>query len=227
MQSKESFKPGQYTYPFTLKVPTGVPGTYCHGSGAYSNRAECSVTYSIYCELVTHTEMIGRSMCPIVIMQHARKALNYNLESNIDQQVTTWGCQNKGSVNLKCVFEKDIVRTDESVMMRFTADLTNCKVDVLTLRCELKRKLTLRTRAGAATYRETNMISLPVNGVMKGEKTEHDKTVQFDLNYAVDLGTPSNLTGSLGEFAGKIQQTCNGQLVNCQYELHVTTDIDG
>lgn len=116
---------------------------------------------------------------------------------------------------------------DESVIVKFTADLSNCKADVLTLDCELKRLLTLRTKSGYETSRITNMICLPVNGVQAGEKIEHEKVVQFDLNYALDLGTPANLTGALGDFAGKIQQTCNGQLVNCSYELHVTADIDG
>lgn len=101
MQSKDSFQPGEYTYPFTFKVPAGVPGTYCHGSGYYEHRVECSVTYSVYCELITHDDMIGRSMCPIVIMQQARTPYNYNMEANIEQPVSTWGCSNKGSVNLK------------------------------------------------------------------------------------------------------------------------------
>lgn len=71
------------------------------------------------------------------------------------------------------------------------------------------------------------MISLPINGVEAGQKIAEDKIVQFDLSKAVDLGTPANLSGALGDFAGRIQQTCNGQLVNVSYELHITADVDG
>jgi len=144
MQSKESFAPGEYTYPFTFKVPVGCPGTYAHASGYYSDRVECSVTYSVYCELISHDEMVGRAMCPIVIMQQARKPYNYNLEANIEKAVTTWCCCKQGSINLKCVFEKDVVRMDESVTMRFSADLTNSKINVKSLKCQLTRKLFLR-----------------------------------------------------------------------------------
>jgi len=71
------------------------------------------------------------------------------------------------------------------------------------------------------------MIVLPVGGVDKGQKTEEDKIVQFDLSKALDLGTPANLSGALGEFAGKIQQTCNGLLIQSTYELYVIAEIDG
>jgi hypothetical protein len=90
MQSAESFLPGHYTYPFTFKVPAGSPGTYVHASGQYANRVEASVTYSVYCELITPDEMIGRAQCPIVLMQEARTPYNYNLESDINKTITTW-----------------------------------------------------------------------------------------------------------------------------------------
>lgn len=227
MQSQDSFLPGQYTYPFSFKVPAGVPGTYVHSSGYYSNRAEATVTYSVYCELVTQTDTIGRAQCPIVIMQEARTPYNYNLLAEIDKKVTTWCCCNKGQLNLKCTFEKDTVRMDESVMMRFSLDLSNFSNTVTTFKCELQRKLQLRSKSGLSTYRKHSVISLPVNGVEAGEKTDQEKIVQFDLSQALDMGTPANLVGALGDFAGKIQQTCNGQLITSQYELYVTAMVDG
>ena len=71
------------------------------------------------------------------------------------------------------------------------------------------------------------MISMEVPGIQAGEKMEEDKIVQFDLNKAYDIGTPENLVGALGEFGGKIQQTCNGQLIIVSYELHVIGKVDG
>lgn len=98
MRSEQSFLPGQYAYPFTFQVPVGIPGTYAHASGYHSNRAECSVTYTCYAELVMNQAgpgtngMIGRAMCPIMIMQQARTPYNYGMEANIDKKVTTWCC---------------------------------------------------------------------------------------------------------------------------------------
>lgn len=83
------------------------------------------------------------------------------------------------------------------------------------------------TKVGGVTTRVHSLISIPVNGVVAGDKTLEDKIVQFNLNEAIDHGTPMNLSGALGDYAGRIQQTCNGQLVNVQYELHLILDVDG
>lgn len=232
MQSQDSFLPGHYSYPFNFTLPAGIPGTYVHGSGSYSTRVECSCTYLLYAELcLNHVPpgqngMVGRTMCPIVVMQQARTPYNYNLEANIDKSVTTWCCCKKGMVNLKCVFEKDVVRMDESVMMKFNVDCTDLKTNLNNVKAFLKRKLYLRTRHGMHTARETKMIELPLPGCDKGGKIE-DRAVKFDLSQAHDIGTPANLSGALGEYAGKIQQTCNGQLITVSYELHVKAEVDG
>ena len=71
------------------------------------------------------------------------------------------------------------------------------------------------------------MIKIEVPGIPAGEKFTEDKIVQFDLSKAVDIGTPSTLIGALGEFGGRIQQTCTGQLITVSYELHVVGIVDG
>lgn len=232
MQSNQSFLPGSYSYPFTFQVPAGIPGTYGHESGYHSNRAECSCTYMMYVELVMNNVpqgsqgMLGRAMCPIVIMQQARTPYNYNMEAKIDNKITTWCCCSQGSVSVNCVFEKDVVRMNECVTMRFNIDNANSKVGIKSVKAILKRRLFLKTNHGLATYRETNMITLPLPGCKSGDKID-EKIVQFDLNQAKDVGTPPNLGGALAEFAGKIQQTCNGRLIDVKYELHISVEIDG
>lgn len=58
-------------------------------------------------------------------MQKARTPYNYNVEYAVNKAVKTWCCCPKGNVDFKCTFEKDVVRIDESVMMRFSIDSTN------------------------------------------------------------------------------------------------------
>ena len=82
--------------------------------------------------------------------------------------------------------------------------------------------MSLKTRSGR--YRKEKidrMISVPVEGFQKKTKTDQDYIVTIDMSKATDLGTPGNLLGPLGEFTGKIQQSCNGSLINITYELHV------
>jgi hypothetical protein len=114
----------------------------------------------------------------------------------------------------------------DCVSMKFNIDNSNSEVGISVVNAILKRKLFLKCRNGLATYRETNMITLPLTGCSPGDKID-EKIVQFDLNSAKDIGTPANLGGALAEFAGKIQQTCNGQLIDVKYELHISAVIDG
>jgi len=229
MQTNESFLPGNYSYPFSFQVPTGIPGTYAHDSGYGVNKKTCSVTYTLYAELIINgggSDLIGRSGCPIVIMQQARTPYNYDMDANITNKVTTWCCIDRGNVGVKCKFEKDVVRMDESVSMRFSIDNKQCKAKLSQVEAILKRKLFLRCKNGMTTFKEDNMIKLPLPGCEAGGEVE-EKIVKFDLNLAQDHGTPANLAGALGEFAGKIQGTCNGQLITVSYELHVIAKVDG
>jgi hypothetical protein len=75
-------------------------------------------------------------------------------------------------------------------------------------------------------YLEDDLITLPITGCKPGEKID-EKVVQLDLRNARDSGTPSIIEGSLAEFAGKIQQTCNGRLIDVTYELHITAVMNG
>lgn len=115
---------------------------------------------------------------------------------------------------------------DESVSMTFNMDCSKCKTGLNGVKAVLKRKLYLRLNSGMTTYRETNMINLPLPGCKEGEKIEN-KTVAFDLSKCVDSGTPQNLAGAFGEYAGRVQQTCNGKLITVAYELHIIGDVDG
>lgn len=130
MKINQSLTPGEYTYPFSFQLPTNLPGTYVHSSGFGTNQMSCSCTYTLYCELLNGFSMVGRTMCPIVIMQQPRSQIMYDVPCEITKAVKTWCCCSKGTVNIKALFEKDKVRMNETVAMRFTADNTNCKLDI-------------------------------------------------------------------------------------------------
>ena len=57
--------------------------------------------------------------------------------------------------------------------------------------------------------------------------TKNDIKVEMDLTKSMDPGFPMVLAGDLGQFAGKVQQNCNGTLINCSYDLQVTAQMDG
>lgn len=115
---------------------------------------------------------------------------------------------------------------DECVSLKFSINNKDCKININHVFAILRRKLLLRCNNGASVSKIDDIITIPLAGCVAGEEVE-EKVVKLDLNLAQDLGTPVNLSGAFGEFAGKIQGTCNGKLINVSYELHIVTKVDG
>ena len=136
MQSNNSFLPGQYSYPFTFTVPSGVPGTYVYETGEKQDKMEWKWLYTLYAEIwhtITPAEtdgMIGRAMCPIVVMQQARNPYVYNIISELNSYVTTFWWWSNGLINLKCLFEKYIFRIDEKIKLTIDVDLSKCSTGI-------------------------------------------------------------------------------------------------
>ena len=82
------------------------------------------------------------------------------------------------------------------------------------------RKISLATRSGRRAYKIDKIFTVPGRGCSKGTKTEQDYIV-IDMNVVSDQCNTANFGGGLGEPAGRIQQSCNGSLINCSYEFHV------
>ena len=115
---------------------------------------------------------------------------------------------------------------NETVAMKYNADLSRCKVNIRQIWANLLRKIQFKTRRGNRNGSGHIVYEVPTKGCTKGNSID-DVTAVFDLSVATDPGTPSDLTGELAQFSGRLQQTCTGTLINCFYELHATAEIDG
>lgn len=228
METHEGFLPGDYNYPISFPVPQGVAGTYAY-SHTFGLDTKCSSSYMVYAEVTANdpsNKLLGRGGAPIVIMQRPKHQLQQEVSMQLNTPLKTWFCIDRGNFHGDFVFEKNIVCMDEKVWMKCTLDNTKSNLSVDDVSCYLKRILTLTTRKGQTKVVRTTMMKQVIGGVKKGEKSE-ERMVEFDLNMAKDDGTPKKLQGSLGEFAGKIQQTCSGQLIRVHYELEMEVDFVG
>ena len=90
------------------------------------------------------------------------------------------------------------------------------------------RNLHLSTRKGQSKLISSKICTQSAGGsIAVGEKFEEPRLVTFDLSQAQDSGTPSQLASNLGPYAGKIQQTCNGKLINCSYRFALIANVSG
>jgi len=131
MKSKGKVSPGEFDYPFSFDLPTGIPGSYTHESGVRLNKLACSCTYHVYVELKTNDkeekETIGRAVSPIIIMQKPRIDRCYKIETKLEKKLRTWYILRRGNVNATCLFDKNIIKLNEIIDIKVAIDNIDCK----------------------------------------------------------------------------------------------------
>lgn len=228
METHEDFEPENYTYPISFQIPTNIVGTYA-SSNTTGPDIKCSSTYMVYAEVNANkssNKLLGRGGCPIIIMQRPRNPLTTNVEMKLNTPLKSFFCLSKGTFHGLFTFEKNIVCMDEEVWMKCILDNSESSLSVNKVTCSLIRVLTLNTAKGESKVLTSTIIKQVLGGV-KGKEKSEEKTIELDLNQAKDDGTPHSLQGSLGEFSGKLQQSCTGELIRCHYELQMKAEFSG
>lgn len=169
-------------------------------------------------------DILGRAECPIVILQQARTPVISNLECQISDKISQC-CISKGSVGIKAVLNSSVLTLGDVAEVRLQVDNTEGKKGIKEVVVALKRKVTISERHGVYHELEHDLVSIGIPGCKSGESAP-EKAVTFDLTKVFDLATPETLKGSLEEYSGKIQPTCNGKYLNNQYTICITTELD-
>lgn len=165
----------------------------------------------MYTELVpglspgTAGEVVGRTSCPIIIMQKPRNAVKHDLVANGSGKITSWCCIGRGEVRIKCTFEKDILAMDEGISMKYQIDNSKCKNTVKQVMVALQRKIILKMRDGMVNSEIQYLKKVPMLGCKPGVVMD-EQTFRLDLEGIQDLGAPQELQGDMNEFSGKLQQ---------------------
>ena len=145
--------PGEYEFPFTIILPRGLPGSYFHSSGRGNSKTFCKVSYSLTSEIVQNrvtndSPVIGRTMCPMFIMQRERKIPRNNEVWFIHNKIKTWLFCNRGEAKTSVVLEKDSVSMSEIIGLSIATNWLESKNSVKDVMIALKRTISLMTMEG-------------------------------------------------------------------------------
>ena len=121
---------------------------------------------------------------------------------------------------MKAMFDKDTCTSDDTMMATVEVDMTEVKKGKINAnRVSVTKNLMLRTNMGRSKYFSQNIVSVDLPGLNAGEKTDQASTASINFAQLGDPYFPPEYSPQLGQYAGKVQQTVNGNLINHYYEF--------
>jgi len=220
--------PGQYTYPFTFRLPTGLPGSFIqgawadahmakgfHGAGWGESKEEFERGVVQY-HLEVEADARGwgqdvRYVQPLTIypvLQTEIKPVTEKKTAN----VMVCCCINKGSANMTVHFDKNCYVPGEQARIICEAK-NDSSVDFKAIKVKVKRQLTLRSSSGHSVSRVLELVKEKFEGVKAGEDASGDKARSVPVMLMDQKG--------MGAF---VPET-HGRLIECKYWVEVEYDI--
>lgn len=150
-----------------------------------------------------------------------------HIENRLAAPVATCCCYNKGTTNINYVLQKDVVGMDEQITVSAMADHTDFKLSIDNLKAELIRTICLKNRKGETKMLKKKLWSASMGKIDKGTKDTEYRNLPIQIYAITDDQAPKSLSGALSEFAGRVQQSVSGELVNVSYSVELNPDFSG
>jgi len=213
---RELLMPGQYTYPFSILIPQGLPGTF-YESDNNPNRGgrdyQCYVRYKLQCECDS-SGFLSRDIeyeKPIVMLENPLSAIEQPTVEHT-AAVMFCCCIPKGDVHIKATFDKNAYRPGE--MAYIVVDVNNeSESDVDEINAKLMRRLSMRADGHRKEHTEL-MREVTIPGVPAGEKKEEIR-VQLPITYENRRG---------GDY-DEVRPGVNSRMITCSYYIMVECSV--
>jgi len=211
-QFQEQLMPGQYVFPFSFLMPTGLPGTFhesdmSRGWGDYLGQ----IYYKLEAEC-DHGGFLGRDVRHAQdLVVHAQAVAQIQpaiVEKNANVKFCC--CVDKGQIHMVAKFDKNAYVPGETAYIVVDVD-NKSETEIRTLHCKLKRRIALRAHGHRFSKVEV-LQDIPFPGVPTGQSRLGEQAVRMELP----------LTDRQW---GQVQPGCRSDLVECEYWLEVECDI--
>eukprot|EP01016_Furgasonia_blochmanni_P040905 TRINITY_DN5257_c0_g1_i6.p1 TRINITY_DN5257_c0_g1~~TRINITY_DN5257_c0_g1_i6.p1 ORF type:complete len:585 (-),score=140.39 TRINITY_DN5257_c0_g1_i6:207-1961(-) len=157
---------GQYTFPFSFKLPDQLPGSFKKKSGMMKARIKYVVKAVLGFPGRPKNEGLWDDEELIVREKPDRVMGNVSREFNAE--VSTWCCIDQGKSWIKVYFEKDTYCPGEKARIIAELDNTNCKLNVSSLRVALMNKMAMKASDGKSRSYSVAALTQNFDGVTAG-----------------------------------------------------------
>ena len=214
--SSGMISPGQYSFPFGFVLQSGLPSSFQHKFKMGLEDCFAGVTYELQASLsssqssppaISHTIPFNVNQPVSLSNEGSRKEMNSKIDSCC--------CISRGESRIVSYFEKVEYVPGETAYLICEADNSKCTVKLNNISASFNQhiKITARGYSHQITQVLTSMV---MDGIGPGER----KVGPDSLRMAVQLmsGDKNNQKG--------VQPTCRGKLINNEYYLVNTLNVD-
>ncbi|CAI2371263.1 unnamed protein product [Moneuplotes crassus] len=220
--------PGQYTIPFSILIPNGLPSSVYY-SGRSNSKAV--IDYSIKAIMRQPKGTMAKEMSfksSLTMLEeppHISQSISDSVEAPI---MSGCGCVNNGTVKFRVRFPKDSYAINEVCNLQCSVDNSQCNLPVQSIRVKIKQYVNLRGPLWHTLDRSYTKLEKDCDGVEANQSTG-----EFGRNISIDL---SSIPGTINEgiFHGivtdldeerelteYIQPSTNGKYTTISYILSV------
>ena len=226
LKSIRPLSPGKYKFPFKFKMPDKVPPSCIYSLDSETKKAGCSCTYVLYCQILDYSGVIGREKWQIEVLQ-TPKPIVQEIKFDITRNIRIWCFCNYGTVDIRCVLEKDTIRMDEVVTLRINANLKQSKLGIKAMHIHVQRCLHLGKGNAIQKPRLDNILTVSVEGFPRGTVSQEDIVAELDMRQAAINDAPKDVLRTLEILGGRyIQQTVTGKLICWAYQLLIEVEME-
>jgi hypothetical protein len=203
--------PGGYSFPFSLVLPTNIPGTFAYSLGT----THASITYRLHASLDCHGSKPIVGDCPVKIRQ-AALGCNTNLNQYKCAKMKTWCCKDQGLCKINVSYPQDAYHPSQVASFYAEIDNSLSKLCVNSVFCRFQYKIRLRSNGGATEFIRRNVIveEIPVK-IAPGANLLNDLGVEIKLNLPARRQLLENMYST------------KGALIECMYTNVVGAQMDG
>jgi len=212
-QFRELLMPGQYSYPFNIMIPMGLPATFYESDKRHGRDYSARVSYKLQCECDS-SGFLSRDIeyeVPIVMLECALSSIEQPVVEHTEG-VMFCCCIPKGDVTIKASFDKNAYMPGENAYI--VVDVNNeSESNVDEINAKLMRSLRLRADGQDMSHTEV-MREITIPGVPPGEKRE-------DLRVAL----PMTYEQKWGRDFDQVKPGVNSRHITCNYYITIEASV--
>lgn len=203
---------GQYSFPFSFKLPDNLPGTFVDEWNEHGEKCFAKTTYKLWAGL---KEEKGK----LAVFSKQYFSVDQRFEHSTGAQLKSYQKELKGycykslgELKMNCRFEKDKFFAGELALMHFEVDNSHSKSNIKKIKCQLIQNSRYGTAARQNIKYKSNVISsTEIPGILAGEARTGQNAFPLQL---------------LIKTAAESQATSTHNLVNNSFVLSISTEMN-